>query len=199
MNCGVFDPLKVQNMSSGLYFPAVISAVFACTKVFDTFTKLFFFVFPLLVPQAKTFWQIRVTCRKPLITNECGLVLLFVHLKSMIYWRIHAIKRCIARQFLHPCLPDILFIWQCESMTLPIFQRIRYWTAAVKNICHFCKFGLLFTLVSYKMEQVDYCIHVPSLFAHSHAHIHLGHSHCFGWWLLRAWLCSHRGFANSFP
>lgn len=51
MNCVVFDPLKVQNMSSGLYFPAVISAVFACTKVFDTFTKLFFFY--VLVLQAK--------------------------------------------------------------------------------------------------------------------------------------------------
>lgn len=52
-------------------------------------------------------------------------------------------------------------------MALPIFQNIMYWTAAVKNICHFCKLGLLFTLVSYKMGQVDYCIH-----AHSHAHIH---------------------------
>lgn len=88
----------------------------------------------------------------------------------MIYCRIHTIKGCIERQFLHPCLPEIWFIWQCEAMTLPIFQRIRYWTAAAKNICHFCK--LLFTLESYKTGQVHYCIHVPSLFAHFHAHIH---------------------------
>lgn len=70
MNCGVFDPLEVQNMSSGLYFSAVISAVFACTKEFDTFTKIFFLCvsFSSAIGK-KTFWQIRVTCRKPLITN----------------------------------------------------------------------------------------------------------------------------------
>lgn len=118
------------------------------------------------------FWQIRLTYRKPLIANESGLILLFVHLKSIIYWKIHIIKGCIARQFLHPCLPETLFISQCEPMTLPIFQKVRYWTASVKNICNFCKLGLLFTLVCYKMEQVDHCIHVPSLFAHSPAHIH---------------------------
>lgn len=39
--------------------------------------------------QAKTFWQIRVTCRKPLIINELGMMLLVALSKSMNYWRWH--------------------------------------------------------------------------------------------------------------
>lgn len=42
--------------------------------------------------------------------------------------------------------------------------------AAVNNIQNSCKLGLLLTSASYKLRQVDYCTHVPSLFSHSHAH-----------------------------
>lgn len=57
-----------------------------------------------------------------------------------------------------------------EPMSLSIVPLIRYWTAAVNNIHNFCKLGLFFTFVSYKMRQVDYCTHVPSLFTHSCTH-----------------------------
>lgn len=130
-------------------------------------------MFHLPVLQAKMFWQIRATCRKPLITNESGLMLLFVHLKSMIYWRWHTIKghraSCIS-----PPSPsrNAVYLTMSEPMSLSIVHLIRYWTAAVNNIHNFCKLGFLFTFVSYKMRQVDYCTRVPSLFTHSHAHTH---------------------------
>lgn len=130
-------------------------------------------MFHLPVLQAKMFWQIRATCRKPLITNESGLMLLFVHLKSMIYWRWHTIKghraSCIS-----PPSPsrNAVYLTMSEPMGLSIVHLIRYWTAAVNNIHNFCKLGFLFTFVGYKIRQVDYCTCVPSLFTHSHAHTH---------------------------
>lgn len=48
-----FEGIKYVLWVVVVYFPAVISAAFASIKVFDTFTKLFFFVFYLLVLQAK--------------------------------------------------------------------------------------------------------------------------------------------------
>lgn len=121
--------------------------------------------------QSKIFWKTRVMCRKPLITNELGMVLLVALLKSMIYW-----KQPHEGTYSKSHLPTLAFLtcslFDSDWTRVSPLCQIRIWTTAVNNIQNSCKFVPFLTFVGNKMKQVDNYNHMALLFAHSHACTH---------------------------